>query len=105
MVSGISNIGFRGSIARSSNYDNYGYAQEPTRRRYDDLECDTVEISSKRKAKRDEEDTTIKDVGKSITKGVKSFVDMTVQAFARGASEAVVNKMFSPTGATPPASK
>ncbi len=95
MVSGISNIGFRGSIART-NYDNYNYAQEPTRRRYDDLERDTVELSSKRK--QNEEDTTIKEVSKSITKGVKSFVDMTVQAFARGASEAVVGKMPSPTG-------
>ena len=97
MVSGISNVGFRGSVARS-NYDNYNYAQEPSRRRYDDLEYDTVEISSKKKTKKeDEENTTIKEVGKSITKGVKSFVDMTVQAFARGASEAVVDKMLSPT--------
>jgi len=96
MVSGISNIGFRGSVARS-NYDNLYYAQEPNRRRYDDLEYDTVEISSKKKSKREEDNnTTIKEVGKSITKGVKSFVDMTVQAFAKGASEAVVDKMLSP---------
>lgn len=104
MVSGISNIGFRGSVARS-NYDNYAYAQEPSRRRYDDLECDTVEISSKRKAKKEDENDTIKEVGKSITKGVKSFVDMTVQAFARGASEAVVGKMLSPTGTPGTSSK
>ena len=102
MVSGISNIGFRGSVARS-NYDNYSYAQEPTRRRYDDLEYDTVELSSKRKEK--EEDTTIKEVGKSITKGVKSFVDMTVQAFARGASEAVVGKMLSPSASSSTSAK
>ena len=95
MVTGISNIGFRGSVART-NYDNYNYAQEPSRRRYDDLECDTVEISSKKKSKKEEPDT-ISEVGKSITKGVKSFVDMTVQAFAKGASEAVVGKMLSPT--------
>ncbi len=92
MVSGISNIGFRGSIART-NYDNYNYAQEPSRRRYDDLEYDTVELSTKRK--KEEDNTTIKEVGKSLTKGVKSFVDMTVQAFAKGASEAVVGKMLS----------
>ncbi len=96
MVSGISNIGFRGSVTRN-NYNNYNYAQDPSRRRYDDLEYDTVDISSKRKAKENEESTTIKEVGKSITKGVKSFVDMTVQAFARGASEAVVDKMLTPT--------
>lgn len=98
MVSGISNIGFRGSVARSDYNSSQQYMEEPRRRRYDDLEYDTVEISSKKRVKKEEDNDTIREVGKSITQGVKSFVDMTVQAFARGASEAVVGKLLSPTG-------
>lgn len=55
-------------------------------KRSDYLEADTVDISSKKD--RDSE----KSIAKTIGNGVKSFVNITVNAFAKAASEIVVDK-------------
>ena len=59
-------------------------------RRSDYLEEDMVDISSKKKKK--EEKGVIGTACDAIGNGVKSFVNLTVNAFAKAASEVVVDK-------------
>lgn len=59
-------------------------------RRSDYLGEDTVEFKSKKKD--DEEKGFIAQTCETIGNGVKSFVNMTVNAFAKAASEVVVDK-------------
>ena len=64
-------------------------AQDYTKRS-DYLEEDTLDISSKKKD--DGEKGIIASTCETIGNGVKSFVNMTVNAFAKAASEVVVDK-------------
>ena len=74
------NVGFRGGM--QAEYQDYT-------KRSDYLAHDTFNSSNK---KADEEDGVIKSTCKAIGNGVKSFVNMTVDAFAKAATEVVVDK-------------
>ncbi len=73
------NVGFRGGRPEYQDYT----------RRSDYLAQDTFDSPNK---KVDEDEGVIKSTCKAIGNGVKSFVNMTVDAFAKAATEVVVDK-------------
>lgn len=63
-------------------------------KRSDYLKEDTVDISTKKKEKDKEDKGVVKVACDAIGSGVKSFVNITVNAFAKAASEAVIGKIM-----------
>ena len=89
MVSGVQNVSFLGEIPSADGSTRVVLVAPP--RRKEDLPADTVEFSSKRQNK--EEKGVLASTCETIGNGVKSFVNMTVNAFARAGSEVVVDKV------------
>ena len=88
MISGVQNVGFLGEIPSADGGTRVVVVGPP--RRKEDLAADTVEFSSKRGEKEDK--GFIGKTCETIGNGVKSFVDMTVNAFAKAGSEVLVDK-------------
>lgn len=75
----VSNVGFRGGRTEAQDYT----------RRSDYLAEDTFDSSYKNDNK---DEGVVKSTVKAIGNGVKTFVNMTVDAFARATSEVVIDK-------------
>ncbi len=88
MVSGIQNVSFYGEIPAAEGGTRVVVVGPP--RRKEDLPEDTVELSTKKKDK--EEKSLLNSTCDVIGKGVKSFVDLTVNAFAKAGSEVLVDR-------------
>lgn len=67
-------------------------------RRNEELDADTVDISTKKKKKKDGEKNFFESTIETVGKAAKSFVDITVNALARAASDAVVDKAIDKMG-------
>lgn len=76
----VGNVGFRGGRTEAQDYT----------RRSDYLAEDTFDSSYKNDDNKDE--GVVKSTVKAIGNGVKTFVNMTVDAFARATSEVVIDK-------------
>lgn len=74
------NVGFRGTRQATQDYT----------KRSDYLAEDRFDSSYKNNEEKDE--GVVKSTVKAIGNGVKTFVNMTVDAFARATSEAVIDK-------------
>lgn len=91
MVQGIQNVNFLGEIS-SADGQKKVIVLGPTNRK-EDLPADTLDLSTKKNNKEEKKNNLLNSTCESITKGVKSFVTMTVDAFAKAGSEAVVDKV------------
>lgn len=76
----MNNVGFRGARAEAQDYT----------RRSDYLAEDRFDSSYRNDEEKDE--GVVKSTAKAIGNGVKTFVNMTVDAFARATSEVVIDK-------------
>ena len=86
MVNGVSNVSFQGGAQPAE----YRVIVPFTSKRKEDLPADIVQISTKKEPEEDK--TIVQKTCDTIGKGVKSFVEITVNAFAKSASDAVVGK-------------
>ena len=90
MVYGVSNVNFRGDtqpVEKDYKYMRQGMPYY--NRRYDYLADDTLELSCKKK---EEDKSVLKTAVDTVGKGIKSFVNMTVNALAMAASNVVIDK-------------
>ena len=88
MVSSVQNVTFLGEIP-SKDGKTRVVVVAPTRRK-EDLPSDTVQLSTRNREP--EEKSILSSTCDAIGNGVKAFVNMTVNAFARAGSEIVVDK-------------
>lgn len=88
MVSGVQNVAFLGEI-QSADGKKIVFVGPSNRK--EDLPADTLDLSTKKEKKKNE-NSLINSIGKSLTNGVKSFVNMTVEAFTKTASEVVIDR-------------
>ncbi len=87
MVNKVSYVSFQGNAGQPVEYK---VVVPYKSNRKEDLPADVVQLSSK--ANQEEDKSFLKQTCDTIGKGVKSFVDITVNAFAKSASDAVVGK-------------
>ena len=89
MIQGVQNVSFLGEI-QTADGQKVIVVERPNRK--EDLPEDKLELSTKKKDK--DENSFINSTRQSISKGVKSFVSMTVDAFAKAGSEIVLDRAF-----------